>query len=225
MHPAYLFDIDGTLLKVKHKVNRNLIQRILQRFGMNHIDVADLDFAGKTDRDIFSALLKQPDDDMFHQVKHLYLQELERNLTADDIHIYDGVHESLEYLRKRSAWTGLLTGNFARAAKIKLAAIGLLDPFRFGAFGDDHHDRNELPPNAFEELVRHSGVDFRPSDLVIIGDTPRDIECARSFGSVAVGVATGTCSFEQLMDCRPDAVLHSLQEFPDWNERYLESRA
>ncbi len=229
MHPAYLFDIDGTLLKVKRKVNRQVIQRILERFGIDHIDVAHLDFAGKTDRDIFSALLvqpdEQPDEDLFHQVKQIYLQELERNLRVEDIHIYTGVHQSLEYLRKQAAWTGLLTGNFARAAKIKLATIGLLEPFRFGAFGDDHHDRNELPPNAFEELVRHSGVDFRPSDLVIIGDTPRDIACARSFGSVAVAVATGTYSYEELNDCRPDAVLRSLEEFPDWNERYLESRA
>jgi len=225
MQPAYLFDIDGTLLKVRHKVNRTLIQRILERFGFNHIDVAGLDFAGKTDRDIFSDLLKQPDDDMFHQVKQLYLQELERNLSARDIHVYNGVHDSLDYLQERAAWTGLLTGNFARAAKIKLAATGLLERFRFGAFGDDHHDRNELPPSAFEELVRHSGEPFRPSDLIIIGDTPRDVECARSFGSVAVAVATGSYSYEELTDCRADSVLHSLEEFPEWNERYMASRA
>ncbi len=225
MQPAYLFDIDGTLLKVRHKVNRTLIQRILERFGFNHIDVAGLDFAGKTDRDIFSELLKQPDVDMFHQVKQLYLQELERNLSARDIHVYNGVHDSLDYLRERAAWTGLLTGNFARAAKIKLAATGLLERFRFGAFGDDHHDRNELPPSAFEELVRHSGEPFRPSDLIIIGDTPRDVECARSFGSVAVAVATGSYSYEELTDCRADSVLHSLEEFPEWNERYMASRA
>lgn len=221
MNPAYLFDIDGTILKVKHKANRKLIQRILERFGINHTDVEELDFAGKTDRDIFSDLLKQPDEEMFHQVKQIYLQELERNLTPDDIHVYSGVHDSLEYLRNKTAWTGILTGNFARAARIKLAAIGLLEPFRFGAYGDDHHDRNELPPSAFDELIRHSGEPFRPSDLVIIGDTPRDIACARSFGSIAVAVATGTYSYEELKDCRPDAILHTLEEFPAWNERFL----
>ena len=225
MQPAYLFDIDGTLLKVKHKVNRTLIQRILGRFGFNHIDVAGLDFAGKTDRDIFSDLLKQPDDEMFHQVKQIYLQELERNLSAGDIHVYNGVHDSLDYLREREAWTGLLTGNFARAARIKLAATGLLERFRFGAFGDDHHDRNHLPPAAFEELIRHSGEPFRPSDLVIIGDTPRDVGCAQSFGSVSVAVATGTYSFEELENCGADAVLHSLEEFPEWNERHIAARA
>jgi phosphoglycolate phosphatase len=223
MHPAYLFDIDGTILKVKHKVNRKLIRRILERFGINHINVEELDFAGKTDRDIFSDLLKQPDEEMFHQVKQIYLQELERNLSPDDIHIYSGVHDSLDYLRGKSAWTGILTGNFARAARIKLAAIGLHDRFRFGAFGDDHHDRNELPPGAFEELIRHSGEPFQPSDLVIIGDTPRDIACARSFGSVAVAVSTGTYTYDELKECAPDIVLRSLDEFPAWNEAHLAS--
>jgi phosphoglycolate phosphatase len=225
MLPAYLFDIDGTILKVKHKVNRKLIRRILERFGINHINVEELDFAGKTDRDIFSDLLRQPDEDMFHQVKQIYLQELERNLTSDDIHVYSGVHDSLEHLSGKSAWTGILTGNFARAARIKLAAIGLLDRFRFGAFGDDHHDRNELPPSAFEELVRFSGEPFRPADLVIIGDTPRDIACARAFGSVAVAVSTGTYSYDELSDCGPDTVLRSMDEFPAWNEKYLATRA
>ncbi len=219
MKRAYLFDIDGTLLKVQHKVNRKLIQRILERFGMNHTSVEDLDFAGKTDRDIFSHLLKHPGDDLFHQVKQLYLQELERHLSPEDIHVFDGVHDSLNYLKDKVAWTGLLTGNFARAAIIKLAAIGLHDRFRFGAYGDDHHDRNDLPPSAFDELIRKSGEAFRPSDMVIIGDTPRDIECAQSFGSVSVAVATGSYSHDELAACNPDVVLHSLRELPDWIEQ------
>ncbi len=224
MHPAYLFDIDGTILKVRHKANRKLIRSILKRFGISHLNVEELDFAGKTDRDIFSNLLQKPDEDLFHQVKQIYLHEMERNLSADDIHVYSGVHDSLDYLRGKAAWTGILTGNFARAARIKLAAIGLQDRFRFGAYGDDHHDRNELPPDAHEELVRFSGEPFQPSDLVIIGDTPRDIACARSFGSVAVAVSTGTYSYEELGDCGPDALLRSLDEFPAWNEQHLASR-
>ncbi len=220
MKRAYLFDIDGTLLKVQHKVNRKLIQRILERFGISHISVGNIDFAGKTDRDIFSDLLNQPEDELFHQVKQHYLQELERHLSAEDIHVFDGVHDSLDYLQKKTAWTGLLTGNFARAAKIKLDAIGLHERFRFGAFGDDHHDRNDLPPSAFEELVRKSGESFHPSDMVIIGDTPRDIECARSFGSVAIAVATGTYSHDELAACNPDVVLTSLTEFPEWIEGF-----
>ena len=225
MRRAYLFDIDGTLLKVKHKVNRMVIQRILDRFGFNHVEVSRLDFAGKTDRDIFSGLLDQPDDELFHYVKQIYLQELERHITEQDIHIFSGVHTSLDYLRRHMAWTGLLTGNFARAAKIKLSRIGLLDRFLFGAYGDDDHDRNALPPSALQDLLRNSGKVFQPSDLVIIGDTPRDIECAKSFGSVSVAVSTGTYTHDELKACDPDIVLDSLQEFPEWNEQLLESDA
>lgn len=218
MHPAYLFDIDGTILKVKNKINRTLIRRILERFAINHIRVEELDFAGKTDRDIFTDLLGQPDEDLFHHVKQIYLQELERCLTSGDVHVFSGVRDSLDYLRSKAAWTGILTGNFARAARIKLAVSGMLEPFRFGAYGDDHHDRNELPPNAYDELIRHSGETFRPSDLVIIGDTPRDIACARSFGAIAVAVSTGTYSYDELHDCAPDVVLRSMDEFPAWDK-------
>lgn len=221
MKRAYLFDIDGTLLKVKHKVNRKLIQRILKRFRADYIDVADFDFAGKTDRDIFSDLLGSDDENIFHEVKQIYLQELERTLTPADIHVHEGVRASLDYLRERPAWTGILTGNFAQAARVKLAAINLHDRFRFGAYGDDHHDRNALPPSAFRELLRESGEPFQPSNLVIIGDTPRDIECAQSFGAVSVAVSTGSYSFEELKACEPDAVLTSLEEFPAWDEASL----
>ncbi len=224
MKRAYLFDIDGTLLKVRRKVNRKLIQRILERFDINHRSLENLDFAGKTDRDIFSGLLDKPENDLFHQVKQLYLQELERHLSAEDVQVFDGVHDSLDYLQDKMAWTGLLTGNFARAAEIKLAAIGLLERFRFGAFGDEHHDRNDLPPSAFDELIRKSGESFHPSDLVIIGDTPRDIECARSFGSISVAVATGTYSHDELSAWNPDVVLSSLAEFPEWIEGFTTCR-
>lgn len=221
MKPAYLFDIDGTILKVRRKANRKIIQQLLVRFGMTEIDVAELDFAGKTDRDIFSSLLGNPSDDLFDRVKKAYLKELDHNLKQDDVHIFAGVHEVLAYLRKASSWVGLLTGNFAEAAKIKLARTGLENNFRFGAYGDDHHHRNDLPATAFADLLAFSGETFQPSDLIIIGDTPRDIECAHSFGAVAVAVATGGYSHDELQAHRPAAVLSSMDEFPEWNEHHL----
>lgn len=221
MKLAYLFDIDGTLLKVRHKANRQIIQQLLERFGISGIDVAELDFAGKTDRDIFSSLLENPSKNVFEEIKQAYLEELDRNLKKNDVHIFSGVHEVLDYLRNASSWVGLLTGNFAEAAKIKLSRTGLENNFRFGAYGDDHHDRNDLPANAFADLIAFSGQSFRPSDLIIIGDTPRDIECAHSFGAVAVAVSTGGYTYEELQAYRPDAVLSSMDEFPEWNEHHL----
>lgn len=220
MNNAYLFDIDGTLLKIKNKTNRKIIQNILNRLGMDEDNVEELDFAGKTDRSIFSTLLDDPQESLFSEVKELYIGELDTCLAAGDIHVFDGVEQSLAYLAGRSAATGLLTGNFERAARIKLERIGLNSHFSFGAFGDRHHNRNDLPPEAHKQLQDQSGGDYQPEQLVVIGDTPRDIRCARAFGSVAVAVATGTFSRDELARHKPDVLLTSLEEFPDWDRAF-----
>lgn len=223
MQHAYLFDIDGTLIKIKNRANRIIIQQILQEIDMNGFDVSEHDFAGKTDRAIFSHLLSEPPEDVFDQVKQLYLEQLEQNLSADDIYLFEGVRLTLSYLNKRSAWKGLLTGNFMQAAHIKLSKIGIADQFSFGAFGDAHHNRNSLPPEAFRSLKDVAGDSFKPSSLIIIGDTPRDILCARSFGAVSVAVATGNFSRKELASHNPDVVLNSLEEFPQWDSQFVES--
>lgn len=221
MNRAYLFDIDGTLIKVKNRANRTIIQRILEQFGFREFTVREVDFAGKTDRGIFSDLLNNPSDEFFDEVKNSYLQELGQHITGEDIHIFEGVDRSISYLNAKNAWIGLLTGNFASAARIKLNHAGLNDHFVFGAYGDDFHDRDRLPPSAYKELKNISQKNFLPSDLVIIGDTPRDIQCAKSFGSISVAVATGGYSVEELKACRPDVVLESLRQFPEWDQQCL----
>jgi len=217
MQTACLFDIDGTLLKVRNKANRTIIQNIIEQFGITDIAVHELDFAGRTDRHIFSSLISKADKSLFNAVKQTYLDSLDRYLTASDVHLYDGVRESLDYLLQTSSETGLLTGNFATAANIKLEKINLAEYFTFGAFGDDYSDRNDLPPVAFETLEKRFGNKFQPSDMIIIGDTPRDIQCAQSFGSISVAVTTGDFSYEELRKYNPDVILESLEHFPDWH--------
>lgn len=223
MNTAYLFDIDGTLLKIKNRANRRIIQSILDRFGISAHNVAELDFAGKTDRAIFSTLLDDPPEPLFNEIKDIYLQELDNHLSEEDIHMLDGVSESLDYLSGQSAATGLLTGNFEIAARIKLDRIGLNSHFLFGAFGDRHHDRNDLPPAARKNLQEQFSGDYPPEQLVIIGDTPRDIRCAHHFGSVAVAVATGAFSRDELARYHPHALLSSLEEFPEWDQAFFTS--
>jgi phosphoglycolate phosphatase-like HAD superfamily hydrolase len=85
--------------------------------------------------------------------------------------------------------------------------------FGFGAYGDDHHDRNELGPIARHRAVGIFGEDFAPEHIVVIGDTPRDIACARAFGAKVLAVATGAATREDLEKGRPDALLESLADF------------
>lgn len=220
MHRAYLFDIDGTLLKLKNRANRIIIQDILNHFNRNHQAVETMDFAGKTDRDIFSSLLEMPSEELFEEVKQHYLYTLEQKIGPEDLLIFEGVHRTMAYLKNKNAHLGILTGNFEQAAKIKLTLGGLDGMFEFGAFGDHAADRNDLPPVAHDALHRYSGKSFDPSDLVIIGDTPRDILCAQSFGCIAVALTTGSFDRTELQQYSPHVVLDSLTEFPFWDHSF-----
>ena len=107
---------------------------------------------------------------------------------------------------------GLLTGNFEEGARIKLQHFDLWKYFRCGAFGDDASDRNHLVPVAMQRARDCGLVDASPSDVVVIGDTPHDIACARAVGATPVAVATGSYSVDQLRGAGADIVFKDLSE-------------
>ena len=84
--------------------------------------------------------------------------------------------------------------------------------FRFGAFGDEHEDRGELARIALEKAERILGRPVRGDEATVIGDTPRDVACARAIGARAVIVATGLVSREELLDAKPDVLLESFAD-------------
>ena len=92
---------------------------------------------------------------------------------------------------------GLLTGNIERGAKLKLEHYGLWDFFEFGAFADDHHDRNELGPFAQRRALEKHAIDFAAAEIDVIGDTPHDIACGKAIGARTIAVATGNFTREQ----------------------------
>ena len=106
----------------------------------------------------------------------------------------------------------LLTGNLVRGAEIKLSHYGVWDYFEFGAFADDHHDRNELPKFACARALETHGEEFPPERVFVIGDTPRDIECGKAIGARTVAIATGNYSRAQLSDYNPDFLLDDLSD-------------
>ena len=110
---------------------------------------------------------------------------------------------------------GLLTGNTADGAKVKLSHYGVDHHFVFGAYGDDHADRNALGPIALERAERDHGLKFDPTDVVVIGDTPKDVACARAFGARVIAVATGASSHEELAAFDPDILLEDFANTDD----------
>jgi phosphoglycolate phosphatase len=104
---------------------------------------------------------------------------------------------------------GLATGNFSRSAHLKLAHYGIDGFFSDGGFGEESEDRSVIVRRALERL----GEGLSPSEAMVIGDTPHDVSSAKACDAVAIGVATGRNTIDELRDCGADLVF---EDFSDW---------
>jgi phosphoglycolate phosphatase-like HAD superfamily hydrolase len=126
-----------------------------------------------------------------------------------------GVRETLEALAAHPRYeSALVTGNIKPMAQLKMELVGLDHFFTLpGAFGDESHNRRDLPSRAAERIRRHLNLDLTPEQFIVIGDTPNDIDCARHFGARAVAVGTGRMFSEaQIIACKPDVLLPDLAD-------------
>ena len=145
----------------------------------------------------------------------IYLRHLARELEAGGPRkgVMPGVRPLLDALAARDdAYLALLTGNYEAAARAKLEQFDLWRYFACGAFGEDAPDRNRLLPRALARVAACGGPDVPPSQAVVIGDTPLDIECARSAGARSIGVATGNYDRQALENAGADIVLSDLSD-------------
>jgi len=214
-----LFDIDGTLLN-SGGMGRAAMQRALGLvFGSPGNPSYRYD--GKTDKQIVRDVMRmeghsdQHIDSRMDQLIDLYLDGLREGTKGGKFNVrpLEGVVPLLDALDGReNIILGLLTGNVEPGARIKLKAAGI-DPDRFkvNAFGSDHEHRPELPAIARRRAGETLGYDIAGDRLVVIGDTPADIECGRSIGAKAIGVASGHYTVEQLQSHNPYAVFPSLK--------------
>ncbi len=201
-----LFDIDGTILWSDGAGRRAIHTALEEVFGS--IGPPEYRFDGKTDRQIVRDLMRHDGhedagiDDRMDVLLERYVECLDVELADPGFtaRLLDGVPELLDALEARDdVVLGLLTGNVEPGARAKLRAVGIdPDRFRVGAFGSDHEHRPELPAIAQLRVRDLLGVDVPGRDVVVIGDTPADIECARSVDARAIGVATGRYPVEEL---------------------------
>jgi phosphoglycolate phosphatase len=208
-----LFDIDGTLIDSGGAGTRSLNLAFKKVFSIEDA-FSSISMAGKTDTQIIKeGLMKHgiSTDGNLSKMVDSYLRNLKEEINNDRKHVKPGVHEILEKLSFiKDAALGLLTGNLESGARIKLEPFKLNKYFPSGAFGSDDEDRNNLLPLAikrFEELVQDKiGID----ECIIIGDTPRDVECAHIYGAICIGVATGPYALDELIEAGADYVLEDL---------------
>jgi phosphoglycolate phosphatase-like HAD superfamily hydrolase len=219
-----LWDIDGTLMRSTRagSFKDYTIPMLEEVFGTAG-RLPEMKVSGMTDLQIVGEALKHEGfthdhiRERVHELRESYMKAMHK-FTGNGEEVFEllpGVREALQAVAEHPRYhSGLLTGNIEPAAYLKMELLGLADFFDVpGAFGDESHDRRDLPALAAERIRKHLEVDLSPAQFIIIGDTPNDIECARHFGARSVALGTGRFySTEQLLDCAPDAFIPSLAD-------------
>ena len=217
-----LWDVDGTLVHAGDAAVRAFdvaVERVIGRPAGAH----GVRMSGKTDPQIALEILEfaQVAAAEAHEHLPLVLEHLESELTAAVHHLQEhgrvmpGVVELLTRLHvAHGVVSSVLTGNIEPNGRRKVAAFGLdrwLD-LDVGAYGSDDHDRNNLVPVALAKLTSRRATSVRPADVWVVGDTPRDLECARAGGARCLLVGTGRFRTEELRALGPDAAVDDLAD-------------
>ncbi len=213
----FLIDIDGTLLLTGGAGFVALNQTFLSLFGLPDA-MQGINPQGKTDPVIVQEAFRvrferDPTEAELQRVLSLYVKLLPDAVAqSTGFRVLAGAAEGLDRLAAQGHALGLATGNVREGARIKLERAGFWSRFAFGGYGDDSADRTALVKRAAERGAAQLGQPLRPSMVVVVGDTPRDVAAARENGYQAIAVASGTVSRERLSECAPDRLVERLDE-------------
>jgi len=216
---AYLFDIDGTLLRSRDRVHFDSVAAGVHRVTGFEITLAGILLHGSTDTAILREACNQagiPADVL--EDRYDAILEAMRNCVAERRHELDpvvmpGVNEVLHHLAQKGALLGVASGNLEAIGWIKIERAGLREWFRFGGFSDHFPIRAELirqAANKARDLAEAGGRDG--TKICVVGDTPRDIEAARANLLSVIAVATGRSSFDELAALQPEVCVTSLAD-------------
>lgn len=219
MSKVVLFDIDGTLVLTGGAGMRAMNRACAEIAGAGDA-LDEVPVAGRTDwiilHDAMHKLGKVLQEELLATIRTRYVRYLEEEIQHRGHGIKDvlpGVRELLDRLSSREdVFLGLVTGNFEEGARIKLEYFDLWRYFRCGAYGDDAQDRNALVPFALQRARACGLSNTSPHDVLVVGDTPHDVACARAAGAIPVGVATGSYTLEQMRASGADVVFSDLSD-------------
>ena len=215
---AVLFDIDGTLIRTGGAGIRAFARTADRLHGLPN-GTAHMVFHGRTDTSLVREYLRHhglPETDgEMGRFLETYLGLLGEMLGAHAGETCPGAREFVASCRAMEdpPVVGLLTGNVRRGAELKLRAHGLWDVFETGGYGDDHEDRDEVAAAALRRVEERLGRKVKAQDVLVVGDTPKDIQCARAIGARVLAVATGGFGLEELTACDPDWAVETLSAF------------
>ena len=219
-----LWDIDGTLIhSVKTGGYKLYTIPVLEEIFGTSGRLAEMRVSGMTDLQIVYEALNDAGisrEEILARADVLVsrLTEEARRVTGNGVKFFEvlpGVRETLQALADHPRYeSALVTGNIKPMAYLKMELVGLDHFFTLpGAFGDESHNRRDLPARAAERIRKHLQIDLAPEQFIVIGDTPNDIDCARHFGARAVAVGTGRFySTEEILTHKPDKFLPDLSD-------------
>ena len=209
-----LFDIDGTLIRSGGAGKLALEKALNETFDLENA-TADIDYGGRTDFSIVRELLElngiEYSDKAKEDLLSSYCSILPQMMKQCDSEVLPGVFKLLDRLKKSDDYAlGILTGNLKHGADTKLKSLGLDSYFSFGGYGDHAESRNMIAEKAVQDARKH--LTTSPKSFVVIGDTPKDVECARHVNALAIAVATGYASRESVVNSNPDHFLEDLSD-------------
>ena len=219
MNPKLLlFDIDGTLISARGLPKTAMGNVLKKRYNSFTYD-QDYDFSGRTDHEIIEYLLKFDNrkftDLLIKEILQEFCLELQHQFTENNQpKIHPGVSDLIKELNSMpNVFLGLVTGNIAKGARIKLEAANLYHYFPIGGFGDDSKHRSDLPPIAMTRAEAFYDIKFKINDIWIIGDSIHDITCAQENNLRCLAVTTGWTSRETLSKKNPEFLETDLSDF------------
>jgi phosphoglycolate phosphatase len=214
---AVLFDVDGTLISSGGAGAASWRMSFDDLYGVP-ADIDRYTDAGMTEPEVASTTFKNvlgrdPSEDELARLMSTRMRHLRHTVAESKaFRVLPGVRATLDRLVAAGYLIGVTTGGMEEAARIKLARANLDHYFSFGGFGSDSGDRIELTRRAIERGSVLLGEPLDPRQVLVVGDTPHDVEAAHGAGAVAVGVATGRFDAQALRDAGADHVLGSLEE-------------
>ena len=212
---AYLFDIDGTLLRSRDRVHMDSLPATVREVMGIEVSLEGVSLAGNTDTSILReacALAGVPPEVLEPQMAAI-LEGMCANVAVRRHELQPilmpGVEETLKYLASRGATLGVATGNLEMIGWIKVERAGLREWFQFGGFSDQFPVRSGLIGNAAKKARELAGAH---ASICVVGDTPRDIDAAHANGLPVIAVATGHFSFDELLEYKPEACATTLAD-------------
>jgi phosphoglycolate phosphatase len=222
MQYLFLFDIDGTILRLKQYKSRKVFQKALKHLHSVDVPIELMpDFSGMTDLQILKDICSVVDYS-FDKVKSnidlmwdYLINEFKAETNSESIILMPAIRETLEYLSTfDNVKIALVTGNFRSNAYLKLQAHNLENYFPVGAFGSDFENRDLLPPLAIDRAKQYwLGNKFSTQKTIIIGDSYKDVLCAKANNIFSVAVMTGFSDYDELNSYNPNLIYPDLTDY------------